>query len=38
LTDFKTEQIRAFARSRDGRHAVSRGVVNSDVALIGEVK
>jgi Tol biopolymer transport system component len=34
LTDFKTEQIRAFAWSRDGQLAVSRGVVNSDVVLI----
>lgn len=38
LTDFKTEQIRAFAWSRDGQLAVSRGVVNSDVVLISEVK
>jgi TolB protein len=38
LTDFKTEQIRAFAWSRDGRLAVSRGVVNSDVVLISGFK
>ena len=38
LTDFKTEQIRAFAWSRDGQLAVSRGVVNSDVVLITDFK
>jgi len=38
LTDFKTEQIRAFAWSRDGQLAVSRGVVNSDVVLISGFK
>jgi Tol biopolymer transport system component len=38
LTDFKSEAIRAFDWSRDGRLAVSRGVVNSDVVLISGFK
>ncbi len=38
LTDFKTEQIRAFDWSREGDLAVSRGVVNSDVVLITNFK
>jgi eukaryotic-like serine/threonine-protein kinase len=38
LTDFKTEQIRAFDWSRDGQLTASRGVVNSDLVLISGIK
>jgi len=38
LTDFKSEAIRAFDWSRDGRLAVTRGVINSDVVLITGLK
>ncbi|HVF91583.1 MAG TPA: winged helix-turn-helix domain-containing protein [Blastocatellia bacterium] len=39
LTDFKSDQIFAFAWSRDGRQlACSRGVVTSDVVLITDFK
>lgn len=39
LTDFKSDQIFAFAWSRDGKQLVcSRGVVTSDVVLISDFK
>jgi Tol biopolymer transport system component len=39
LTDFKSDQIFAFAWSRDGKQLVcSRGVVTSDVVLITDFK
>ncbi|HEX6625814.1 MAG TPA: hypothetical protein VF064_19010, partial [Pyrinomonadaceae bacterium] len=39
LTDFKTDRIFSFDWSRDGKRlAVSRGVVDSDVVLIGNFK
>ncbi|HZS04862.1 MAG TPA: protein kinase [Blastocatellia bacterium] len=38
VTDFKTDQIFWFDWSRDGRLALSQGVMNSDVVLISGLK
>ena len=38
LTNFRSEQIRAFAWSRDGQLAVSRGLVSSNAVLISGEK
>jgi hypothetical protein len=39
LTDFKTDRILSFDWSRDGKWlACSRGVVNSDVVLISNLR
>ena len=39
ITDFKSDTIRYFSYSRDGKHlALSRGNVTRDVVLISEEK